>query len=227
MISAPALTIQLSETAENSVEASWAVSSGADEYVLQKSRTPDFIPGDTVTVYTGVQTLYTDTYKYSGIYYYRVKAVSETEESEWSVEQEIAVRVQIVADFQVSLRGGTVPLEVSFTDRSAGDVTEWLWNFGDGEFSTLRNPIHVYSNVGVYKVTLTAGNSEGSDTEVKQDLISAIDIYTHDRAPEPDSKVFLAGKNTVSKKDAGVKIDQESRTAGGFVRSSGPSLIFD
>lgn len=227
MIPVPELTIQPSSVVVNSVEASWTTPEGAESYVLQRSRSPEFLPAETVTVFSGAQSTYTDTLQYSSIYYYRVKAASDTDESDWSGEVEIAVRVQVVADFTVSQRSGTPPLEISFKDRSSGDVTEWLWNFGDGEFSTLRDPVHVYGSVGVYKITLTASNNEGSDTEVKPDYISVVDIYAHDTAPEPDRRVFLAGRSTVAKEISGVRVIQEAGTSGGFTRKSGPSLIFD
>ncbi len=45
-----------------------------------------------------------------------------------------------------------------FTDLSqpnASAITEWLWDFGDGDASTLQNPAHTYLNWGTYNVTLT------------------------------------------------------------------------
>ena len=52
---------------------------------------------------------------------------------------------------------------VSFTNTSAGS-TSWLWNFGDGNTSTLQNPVHTYDSIGTYKVTLSAYNSGCFDT---------------------------------------------------------------
>ena len=46
---------------------------------------------------------------------------------------------------------------VTFTDNSTG-ATGWLWNFGDGTTSTLQNPVHYYSTLGTYTVTLTVSN---------------------------------------------------------------------
>lgn len=48
-------------------------------------------------------------------------------------------------------RGNSVP----FTDLSTGGiVTNWLWTFGDGDSSTLQNPLHSYPASGIYTVTL-------------------------------------------------------------------------
>ena len=53
--------------------------------------------------------------------------------------------------------GGEGPV-VEYFDASAGPVTQWLWDFGDGDSSTLRNPVHEYSPVSfpeTYIVRLT------------------------------------------------------------------------
>jgi len=41
-------------------------------------------------------------------------------------------------------------------------VDEYLWDFGDGTFSTEENPYHVFEVNGIYTVTLTGTNSFGS-----------------------------------------------------------------
>lgn len=54
---------------------------------------------------------------------------------------------------------------IKFTDLSNGSPTSWLWNFGDGITSNTQNPTHVYTNNGIYTVTLTATNAYGSNTK--------------------------------------------------------------
>jgi murein DD-endopeptidase MepM/ murein hydrolase activator NlpD len=46
-------------------------------------------------------------------------------------------------------------LTVHYFDASNFEGTTWLWKFGDGATSTLRNPIHVYASPGTYTVCLT------------------------------------------------------------------------
>lgn len=41
------------------------------------------------------------------------------------------------------------------------DSLQLLWNFGDGNYSTLKNPIHVYTNAGKYRVCLSATDKLG------------------------------------------------------------------
>jgi PKD repeat protein len=56
---------------------------------------------------------------------------------------------------------------VQFKDESIAAV-RWLWNFGDGTTSTLRNPEHVFNTAGTFTITLTVwdtvGNSKSMST---------------------------------------------------------------
>lgn len=59
---------------------------------------------------------------------------------------------------------GCRPFNVSFTDFSSslgGNVTDWLWDFGDGNTSTAQNPNHLYLDVGSFTVTLQITDSTG------------------------------------------------------------------
>jgi PKD repeat protein len=53
---------------------------------------------------------------------------------------------------------GLAPLDVHFTSGAAdpdGDPLTYLWDFGDGSFSTLSDPNHTYATPGVYTATVT------------------------------------------------------------------------
>ena len=66
---------------------------------------------------------------------------------------------------------------VQFRDSSvtADIVTSYLWDFGDGNTSNLRNPSHTYTNTGAYDVTLTVSTATGcSNTIRKTHLIKII-----------------------------------------------------
>ncbi len=78
---------------------------------------------------------------------------------------------QITAEFDASPKTGYLPLSVQFTDMSTGDINTWSWNFGDDETSSSQNPLHTYAAQGSYSVTLTVGNSDGSDSETKNNYI--------------------------------------------------------
>lgn len=59
-----------------------------------------------------------------------------------------------------------VGANVSFTDQSfAGSgVVSWLWDFGDGNTSTMQNPTHTYATTGTYTVCLTTSSNCGADS---------------------------------------------------------------
>lgn len=61
---------------------------------------------------------------------------------------------------------------VAFTDESENDPTSWEWDFGDGSTSTQQNPVHNYTEDGVYDVTLTACNDTGCDTQTFNNIIT-------------------------------------------------------
>lgn len=43
---------------------------------------------------------------------------------------------------------------IHFIDQSTGNITNWLWNFGDGSTSELQHPVHTYPGPGYYLVSL-------------------------------------------------------------------------
>ncbi|MBK7224241.1 MAG: PKD domain-containing protein [Saprospiraceae bacterium] len=47
-------------------------------------------------------------------------------------------------------------MKIHFTDLSAYQVEEWMWDFGDGNTSVAQHPVHSYQKQGTYKVCLIA-----------------------------------------------------------------------
>ncbi|MFA4876311.1 MAG: PKD domain-containing protein [Methanoregula sp.] len=77
-----------------------------------------------------------------------------------------------VAAFSGTPVSGSAPLSAQFTDTSSGSPTSWLWNFGDGQTSSLQNPLHIFNSTGTYTVSLTATNAAGPDTLTKSGYIT-------------------------------------------------------
>jgi beta propeller repeat protein len=77
-----------------------------------------------------------------------------------------------VANFAVSPVSGKAPLKVKFTSTSTGSPTSWKWSFGDGSYSTAKNPVHTYNKAGKYTVSLTVKNTAGSNTLKKSSYIN-------------------------------------------------------
>lgn len=77
---------------------------------------------------------------------------------------------QIVVNFSASPTIGTFPHEVTFTNSTTG-ATNYSWDFGDGNTSTDENPIHTYSEAGIYSVKLTASNEDFEESLTKSSYI--------------------------------------------------------
>jgi gliding motility-associated-like protein len=76
---------------------------------------------------------------------------------------------EFAANINYACKQGTVQFaDVSF---AYPDITSWLWDFGNGDTSTLQNPSYTYVNPGSYTVTLLVASSLCQDTVVKQGLI--------------------------------------------------------
>jgi PKD repeat protein len=61
-----------------------------------------------------------------------------------------------------------------FTNNSIGGATGFLWDFGDGQTSTLSNPSHIFPSNGNYNVQLTASNAAGcANTKVSPITIAS------------------------------------------------------
>ena len=70
-------------------------------------------------------------------------------------------------------------VEVQFTDTSSG-ADSVLWNFGDGNTSTERNPRHKFYANGNYNVTLTVTNSAGEAVSQESVQIAGIGDGTNE-----------------------------------------------
>lgn len=67
--------------------------------------------------------------------------------------------------------------KVTFINMSTGAI-DYLWDFGDGTFSTLPNPSYRYEHMGTYDVTLVAWSAEGcADSVTMTDLFTDRGMY--------------------------------------------------
>ncbi len=102
--------------------------------------------------------------------------------------QYIVVYAKPTTNFSAAPLTGCFPLPVNFTDLSTpgtGSITTWLWDFGDGNTSTLQNPSHTYTSSGNYNITLVVTNSNGcTKTFTRSNYISISNgvnaVFTND-----------------------------------------------
>ncbi|WP_066632285.1 PKD domain-containing protein [Labilibacter marinus] len=85
---------------------------------------------------------------------------------------DVSVEYRVVpsAAFKVDTIQGCYPLAIQFTNQSIGGST-YNWDFGDGDISSQRNPVHTFDDPGVYTVTLTAPGPDGLNGTHQMDII--------------------------------------------------------
>ena len=76
----------------------------------------------------------------------------------------ITASTKPTANFSASPRDVCAHVPVQFTDLSVGNVTQWLWFFGDGGTANTQNPSHMYEDTGYFTVKLIIWNNGCSDS---------------------------------------------------------------
>ena len=92
-----------------------------------------------------------------------------------------AVKIRLFEEGVLShFKARQYKLRIAFSDNSRGShqVSQWLWDFGDGVSSTVANPEHYYSSPGVYRVSLTVIDQGGD-----QDSFTRIMTFTDQYCP--------------------------------------------
>ncbi|MCD4768839.1 MAG: FG-GAP-like repeat-containing protein [Bacteroidales bacterium] len=107
-----------------------------------------------------------------GVYYWSVQAIDHSFlGGEWAGEQTFTITV-IRADFSAdTVCSGSGTNFTDLTITSGDPLTEWKWDFGDGNTSNIQNPVHTFTNAGVFTVQLIAISISYSDTITKQVII--------------------------------------------------------
>jgi len=103
--------------------------------------------------------------------------------------------IQVLGDFDAafiaSSQIGNVPMEVLFTDISTGNPTSWAWNFGDGNTSAEQNPTHIYTEAGIYTVSLTISDGSNEDTESISNYINVDFPVSINNLQQPDNNTNI------------------------------------
>jgi PKD repeat protein len=110
-------------------------------------------------------------YRATGVYDVTLTASNPSLTNSRTKNQYITVLSIPKADFVADKTKGGSPMTVTFTDKSLNTPTAWAWNFGDGSTSTEQNPMHTYTTLGTYTVSLTASNKDGQDIATKANYI--------------------------------------------------------
>ncbi|MBT8380599.1 MAG: VCBS repeat-containing protein [Ignavibacteria bacterium] len=86
------------------------------------------------------------------------------------------------ANFKADIISGEEPLTVQFSDLSISDLNNptasWEWDFdNDGTIdATDQNPSYVYTQTGIYSVSLIVSNGSDADTLIRTDYVSVSSV---------------------------------------------------
>ena len=84
--------------------------------------------------------------------------------------KQVKVNYYPIADFEMNKNCQNEAIE--FKDKSTvntGNVTNWLWDFGDTKTDNTKNTTHQYDDKGIYNIRLIVTTNEGcKDTLIKQ-----------------------------------------------------------
>lgn len=88
-----------------------------------------------------------------------------------TMERQFYVNQSLTADFVAF--SACQYQKVPFSDVSSttqGSVTEWVWDFGDGNTSKVQNPDHIYLKDGSFNIKLTASGDSSCPSTISKSL---------------------------------------------------------
>ncbi|KYK22015.1 hypothetical protein AYK25_07575 [Thermoplasmatales archaeon SM1-50] len=81
--------------------------------------------------------------------------------------------IKPIPGFFITANNPSTKDSIQFTDTSYdpdGTITDWFWNFGDGNSSTSKTPTHTYTQSGHYTVTLQVTDDKGMTNSISSVL---------------------------------------------------------
>ncbi|MBN2214163.1 MAG: VCBS repeat-containing protein [Bacteroidales bacterium] len=142
-------------------------SPGGDEIMSALSNTSGFLTvpkKGNVQFNTGwkIKNLQPDTY------YWSVQAIDQTElGGPWATEQILELGSLFVDFIYDTACLGNITRFIDQSEPRVGTISAWFWDFGDGTFSTVRNPVHQFSRGGTHIVKLKVTAGQDVDSIIK------------------------------------------------------------
>ena len=106
--------------------------------------------------------------------------------------------------FEISTKEACVGITVDFELRDLDKTMSFLWNFGDGSFSTESNPSHIYDDEGIFDVTLSV-RSHGTGVIKTRTIERLIEVH-----PLPEAVFDWTMPRSVV--NSGVQIELNNKT---------------
>jgi len=128
-----------------------------------------------------------------------------------SITHQQTVLGSVAANFTSYVITGIYPMYLQFTDTSLY-ATNYQWDFGDGNTSTLQNPSHNYEVCGYMTVSLNASNSFSSDIETKTNYVynDCNATLPYNPPPSPSISAQFVGSPTYAQSPANISFTDVS-----------------
>jgi len=155
----------------------------------------------------------------------------KVDEKGWTFFHEPPPAPEIVS-MSSSIKDCASPYPVTFyqeTKNLLGTV-QYLWDFGDGNTSTLQNPTHIYDSIGAFNVLLTVSNEIGTDTmHLDMSILNqpSIPVEAQFSYEHYNSNNFAPNKVIFSNSSIGSKIFDWDFGDGGEDNDDDPEHIFE
>jgi hypothetical protein len=96
------------------------------------------------------------------------------------------------------------PLKIQFDANYLYNGINYFWDFGDGQTSMLKNPIHIYTNPGIYPVKLSVSRCSENSTKIENITVNSLntkeiqaEIFSFYPNPAKD-KIYLKNSQNVN-----------------------------
>jgi len=110
-----------------------------------------------------------------GVYYISLEIVTDRGCRAFT-ETSYSVLPKPVSGFSASSVWGGIPLNVEFANSSTNAET-YLWEFGDGGISFMQNPVHEFSDTGIFTVQLVSFSEYGCSDTASSDIHAVIPVF--------------------------------------------------
>ncbi|MFT5071005.1 MAG: PKD repeat protein, partial [Chitinophagales bacterium] len=149
-----------------------------------------------------------------------------------------------VANFDFSPNYGSSPIDIQLANESSIDAISYLWDFGDGSGNSIdENPLHQYSQNGVYDIFLVASTLEGCadsatrsisiiptelDIELSDFSIQKTPLADGSLAYKPSILLKNVGTRTIFNVDLSLSVNNETQIAESWegVLNVGQSVLY-
>jgi PKD repeat protein len=118
------------------------------------------------------------------------------------------------ASFRLTTSSEKEPYEVSFSSLITGGTKPYFfeWDFGDGDFSSLSNPTHIFQKDGKYEVILTVSDNDGTIAAAKKEIPLPL-LIEPDEVVEAESMEAAAASEPMTAVLEKKEVEAEQQTA--------------